>query len=442
MNITKHQIDDLNALVNITIEKDDFQPKVDKVLADYKKKANIPGFRKGHVPLSLIKKQYEPSIKVDEINKLLQDTLNQYIFDEKLEILGNPLPKLNENFSWDDEQFTFDFELGLAPKFTIDWEAPTSVTLHQITVDDALLNEEITHLRKQYGKLMTESEVTENSRVVGVFQFTYKGESKENNATFDLTQLKDNAQKKSFIGKKTSDILTLSSKDLFKDDHDLMHALQLDHSDAHHFDAPLQFTINEINRYELAELNQEFLNKLFGEGRVNNEDEMKAEIKKSMEAQLNSQAENKFLNDATEYFIQNLKFDLPADFLKRWLQTTGEKELTEEQAQQEFERSEKGLRYHLIENQIVNEHQLSVTRDELKDHAKNLLKAQFAQYGSHLMEEHFFDDYAERLLQNKDEVKRVSEQIISSKLLNLFKEKMKYNTKTSTYKDFIEETYQ
>lgn len=440
MNIIKHHIDDLNAVVNITIEKDDFQPQVEKILVDYKKKANIPGFRKGHVPMSLVKKQFEKSVKVEEINKLLQESLNRYIVEEKLDILGNPLPKLNADFSWEDENFTFDFELGLAPKFQIDWAKPSTVSLVKIEVDDDFLKDEITHLRKQYGKVVSESEVTENGRVLGTLTFDYKGEHKEKNTTIELTQVQDKAQKQ-FIGKKIGDVVALKTKGLFKDDHDLMHTLSLDHSDAHGFDAEIQFTITEISRYELAELNQEFFDKLFGEGRVSTEDEMKAEIKKTVDAQLNSQSEQKFLNDATEYLIENTKFDLPADFLTRWLQTTSDKEMNTEQATEEYKRSEKGLRYQLIENQIAQENNIQISREELKNFSKSLLRVQFAQYGSETLDDSFLDGVADRIIQNQEEAKRISEQVMSQKLLNVYKEKLHYTTKTTTYKEFVEESY-
>ncbi len=441
MNITKQDIDALNAVVTIAIDKTDFQPKVDKVLTDYKKKASIPGFRKGFVPMSLIKKQYEKSVVIDEVNKLLQDSLNNFIVAEKMDILGNPIPKANPDFSWDNENFTFDFEIGLAPVFEINMDAKSNVTLFKINADEAFIKEEMTHIQKQYGKLITESEVSENGRMIGTLQFEYKGEAKEKTATIEVSQINGKTNKKKFLGKKVGDVISVKTKGLFNDDHDLMHALSLDHEDAHSFDAEVIFTITEISNYELAELNQELFDKFFGEGVVNSVDELKAEIKSTAEKQMQGQADQKFLNDATDYLIKNTKFDLPAEFLKRWLQMTSEKEMSFDEAVVEFERSEKGLRYQLIEGQLAKDNNIQVTFDDLRTFAKNLLKIQYAQYGQDLMNDEFLDGVADRVLQNQDEVKRLSEQVMTQKLMNLYKEKMQYKTKEVTYKEFVEESY-
>lgn len=441
MNINRQDIDALNTVVTISIDKTDYMPTVEKALTDYKKKASIPGFRKGFVPMSLIKKQYEKPIIIDEVNKMLQDTLNKFIVEEKLDILGNPIPKATDSFSWDNDPYTFDFEIGLAPKFEVKLDAKSDVNLYKIVVDDEFINEELQHIQKQYGKLVTEAEVSENGRVIGTFEFEYKGEKKENSAPVEVSQISGKANQKKFIGKKVGDVIELNTKGLFVDDHILMHALQLDHDDAHGFDAEVKFTITEISNYELAELNQELFDKLFGEGKVESVEALKAEIKTTAERDFVGQSEQKFLNDATEFLLKNTPFDLPSEFLKRWLQMTSEKEVTFEQASEDYNKSEKGLRYQLIESQIAKENNLVVTMDDLRTYTKNLLGMQYAQYGSELINDEFLDGVTNRVLQNQDEVKRVSEQVMTSKLLALYKEKMNYNTKEVTYKEFIEESY-
>lgn len=441
MNITRQDVDALNTVVKIDIEKNDYQPKVDLALNDYRKKANVPGFRKGHVPMSLIKKQYEKSIIIDEVNKLLQDKLNNFLIEEKLDILGNPIPKENEDFSWDNDDFSFDFEIGLAPKFEIDLEDKNTLVYFDVEADKEFIDGEIDNIRKQYGKLVAEDVVGEDSRMVGIFNFEYKDEAQEKNATVELSQIKGKTNTKKFIGKKVGDTIALKTKGLFNDDHDLMHALNLDHDDAHGFDAEVTFTINEINRSEPAELNQEFYDKIFGEGQVKDEKEMKAKIKEGAEMQFKNQADQKFLNDATDYLLEKYNFDLPADFLTRWLQISGEELMTAEQAKAEYERSERGLRYQLIEGYLAKEHKLNVTMEELREHTKNLLKAQYAQYGQDLMKDDFLDGVIDNIMQNQDEVRRLSEQVMSQKLLDLYKEKMPYKSKKVSYKDFVEETY-
>ena len=220
-----------------------------------------------------------------------------------------------------------------------------------------------------------------------------------------------------------------------------MHALGLDHDDAHGFDVPVTFKISEITTTELAELNQELFDKLFGKDKIKSEEELRAEIKKSAEAQFQNQADQQFLNAATDYLIETTKFDLPADFLKKWLQVGTEKQLTEDEAVAEYERSEKGLRYQLIEGQIAKENDLNVTYEDLRAYAKTLISGQMLQYGQPIPEEKELNEIADRILADQEETRRMQEQLMSQKLLDFYKEKLKYKTKEVTYKDFVKEVY-
>ena len=442
MNIIKKDIDALNAVLTIEVDKKDYQPKVDKILKDYKKTATVPGFRKGFVPMGMIKKQYEKSIVIDEVNKLLQESLTKYLTDEKLDILGNPIPKPNPDFSWEKESLSFEFELGMAPKFTIDLDTKKKVCLNTIIADKGFINEEVLNIQKQYGKLISQNEVVENGSISGVFSFEYKGEQQEKEATFDLDKIKGKANQKKFVGKKVGDVIELKTKNLFKDDHDLMNALGLDHEDAHGFNVPATFTIKEVNKRELAELNQELFDKLFGEGKVKSEKELREEIKKSAEKQFQQQADQQFLNASTDYLIENTKFDLPADFLKKWLEVGMEKTLTKEEATAEYERSEKGLRYQLIEGQIAKENNLVVTNEELRAYAGEVVKAQFAQYGQTMaLGDEQLNPIIDNVLSNQEESRRLLEQVMSKKLLDFYKENLIYKKKEISYKEFVEETY-
>jgi trigger factor len=441
MDITRTDVDTLNTVVNIAIEKEDYQPKVDKTLQDYRKQASVPGFRKGHVPMSLIKKQYEKSVMIDEVNKLLQDALNKFLTEEKLDILGNPIPKQNDDFTWDNEAFDFDFEIGLAPQFTVDLEAKNKLVYYEVEAEKSFVEDEITNIRKQFGKLISQDEVKDDSRMVGIYHFDYKGEAQEKNTVVELSQIKGKTNQKKFIGAKAGDVIKLKTKGLYKDDHDLMHALGLDHDDAHGFDAEATFTINEINTSELAEMNQDLFDKVLGKDMVKTEKELREKIKESAERQFANQSDQKFLNDATDFLLENTKFDLPSEFLKRWLQISGEKEMTPDEATTEYERSERGLRYQLIEGQLAKDNDLKVSFDDLKNHTRNLLKAQYAAYGQDLMQDDFIDGVVDNVLKNQEEVKRLSEQIMSEKLLQLYKEKLNYKTKKVSYKDFVEESY-
>lgn len=439
MNITREQIDDLNAIVKVDITKEDYSEKVEKVLTDYRKNANIPGFRKGHVPMGLVKKQYGKAVLVDEVNKLLQDSLNKYLTEEKLDVLGNPLPKAQDNLDWDAENFSFEFELGLAPAFAVDLSTMKPITHYHIVADEKMINDQVDRIAKQYGKLVSQDQVSEGSEITGVF----KNEEKEieQRATFDFEKIAGEAQQKAFQKAKAGDTITLSSKGLFADEHDLMTYLKVSHDEAHDLDIELSFKIDEINKREAAELNEELFGKLFPGGEVTSVEQLKEKIKEDAEKQFAQQADQKLLNDVTEYLIENTPFELPANFLKKWIQVTGEKELSEEEAAEEYGRSEKGLRYQLIEGKVIQDNNLSITFEEIKAYAKNYVRMQMAQFGQMNPEEEMLDNIASRILSNQEEVKRLSEQLMSEKLVNLYKEKANLTTKEVNFDDFIKEVY-
>lgn len=439
MNITREQVDALNAVVTVAVTKEDYKQKVDKVLQDYRKNASIPGFRKGAVPMSLIQKQYGKAVLLDEVNKLLQTSLNDYLVEEKLDILGNPLPKVTEDFDWDAEDYKFEFELGLAPEFSVDLAGKNKLVKYTIVADDKMLDEQVERIQKQYGKLVSKDTVEEGDDIVGTFTNEEKGINNRTTITTDI--FKDKKAAKKFIGKKVGDVVTIGTKGLFDDDHKLMDYMKVGHDDVHGLDIEVNFTIDEINTHEKTELNQELFDKLFGEGVVTSVEQLKEKIKEDAEQQFATQAEQKFLNDVTEWLIESTRFDLPAEFLIKWLQTAGETPLTPEQAEAEYKRSENGLRYQLIEGKVMAENNLQINFEDLKDYTAGVIRKQMAQFGQLNPSDADVDGIVARVLSNKDEVKRLSEQVMSEKMLNLFKENVKYKTKEVTYQGFIKEMY-
>ncbi|MBD3864571.1 trigger factor [Olleya marilimosa] len=439
MNITRENIDALNAVVKVEIVKEDYNDKVEKILVDYRKTANIPGFRKGQVPMGMVKKQYGKAVLVDEVNKLLQDALNKYLTEEKLDVLGQPLPKQQDEINWESDSFAFEFELGLAPEFSVDLKSKTAITHYNIVADDKMIDEQVERIQKQYGKIVSETEVKKDSEITG----TFKNEEKEidNTVTITLDKFKGKATEKKFIGAKVGDVITLKTKGLYEDDHELMNALKIQHDDAHGLDIEVTFTITEINSRELADLDQELFDKLFGKDVVKSASELKAKIKEDAEKQFVQQSDQKLLNDVTEYLVDNTKFDLPAEFLTKWMQVAGEKEMDEATAKEEYEKSEKSLRYQLIEGKLMSDNDLKVDFEDVKTSAKNMIKMQMAQFGQLNPSEKELDDIAARVLGNQEEVRRISEQVVSQKLLNLYKEKANIKTKEMSYEAFVKEVY-
>lgn len=439
MNITKEQIDDLNAVVKVAVSKEDYQDKVEKILKDYRKQANIPGFRKGQVPMGLIKKQYGKAVLVDEINKLLQDNLNKYLTEEKLDVLGNPLPKQQDDFDWDKDNLDFEFELGLAPSFDVNLKTKKAVTQYKIVADKKMIKEQVERIQKQYGKLVSKTEVGKTDEITGFF--TNEEEEIDHKATIEMDKIKSKKAVDALVGKKVGDTVTLSTKGLFKEDYLLSSALGIAQDKADGLKVDVTFTIEEINQREPAALDQELFDKLFGEGKVTSEKELKDKIKEDSEKQFEQQSDQKLLNDITEKLIDETKFELPSEFLRKWIQISGENPLTEDEAKEEFEKSEKGLRYQLIEGKIIQENELQVQFDELKDFAKGFIKSQMAQYGHMDPKEEELESVAARVMSNQDEVKRLSEQLMSQKLLDLYKEKANLKVKEVSYDDFIKEAY-
>jgi trigger factor len=439
MNITLENIDALNAVVTVAIEKNDYNEKVEKVLTDYRKKANIPGFRKGHVPMGMVRKQYGKSVLVDEVNKLLQENLNKYLTEEKLDLLGNPLPKEQEDLNWDAEDFSFQFELGLAPSFDVNLKNKKAITQYNIVADDKTIDDQIVNIRKQYGKITPTSEVTEETEITGVFK---NEESEiENTTTISLDKIKGKTNAGKFLKAKVGDSLKLKTKNLFNEDFDLANALKLTVDKVKELDIELIFEVTETNNRELAEMDQEFFDKLFGKDAVKTEDELKDRLKEDAGKQFAQQADQRLLNDVTEYLVEDTNFNLPQAFLEKWMQTSGENPLTAEQAKEEYAKSEKALRYQLIEGKLLKDNDIQVQFEDLKAHTTEMVKAQMAQFGQTNPSDEELNGIVARVLSNQDEARKLGEQLVSQKLLLFYKENINLKVKELNYEEFIKEVY-
>ena len=439
MNITKQNSDALNAVVKIEIVAEDYQEKVSGLLEDYRKKADIPGFRKGHVPMGMIKKQYGKSIMIDEVNKLIQTSLNKYLTDEKLEILGNPIPKMQEDFNWEAEVFSFEFELGLAPQFDVNLNAKKEVTQYNIIATEELIDKEVENIQARYGTESPTEVATATSNVTGTFVSQEKEIDKK--ATFSLKDVKGKINLKKFVGAKSGAVIELKTKGLFTNEYQLESVLGIPQEEVVGLDINVTFTLEATTETVLAELDQELFNKLFPDGSVTTVTEVRAKIKEDAEKQFSQQGDQQLLNAVTEYLVENTKFDLPADFLKKWLATAGEKQLTTEEAAAEYAKSEKALRYQLIEGKIMKDNDIKLDYAELVNYAKGFIRTQMAQFGNMNPEEKELDDIATRILSNQEEAQKLQAQLMSQKLLTFFKENMSFKSKELSYEKFVKEVY-
>ena len=439
MHISRKDSDSLNSIITITIDQRDYISKVEEVLKNYRKTANIPGFRKGNVPIGMIKKQYEKPVIADEVNKLLQEKLDKFIKDEKLAILGNPLPIINKDLDWTSKSLEFNFEIGLSPKFEINFNTRKKVTHFKIIADDKMINDQQETIRKQYGKIVTRNEIKNEYEITGNF------ESKENNinttSTFSVTDFKSKKNKDLLLESKPGDTVKFAVTNLFIDSKKTKRILGIAEDKMSILTGDVSIEIKEVNERILADLNQELFDKIYKSGTIKSVKEFKLKIAEGIEKQVEQQSDQKLLNDVTEFLIKNTKFNLPNEFLIKWIQNSGKETLSIDKAREEFSKSEKGIRYQLIEGKIIADNKLQVKIEELRGFAKEMILNQMRQYGQAVPSDKEIEETINRILSNKDEIKRIQEQLMSKKLLNFYKNNIPLNLKKVNFESFVSEAY-
>jgi len=444
MNISKENIDKLNAVVTINMNPEDYQPRVDKAIKDHAKKAKIPGFRPGMVPAAHIKKMYGKSILVDEVNNLLSDTLNNYLNEQKLEVLGQPLPKIDDKkeYNWDfADNFEFNYEVGLAPEFAIDFSSKDKITHYDIKVDDETLAARIKNIRRSYGK-MTNPDVSADDDVLysELTQLSPDGSVFEdgisNTASVRLDQVKDAKIKKSLIGLKKDDVLTLDIQKAFDNDAaKVAGLLGIDEETAADLKSNFRLTVKNVNRLEEGDLNQEFFDKLFGESVVTDEAGFIAKITEEIETMMAQDSERKLQNDIYNYSLDKVKFELPDEFLKRWLKATNEK-LTEEELEGGYKDFAQNLKWTLIENKILKDNNIEIKYEEVFEAAKQSLGQQFKMYSPQPISEEQLSQYAVQYLQNKENANKVFDEVKALRSLDYIKSVVTLDKKEIAYNKF------
>ena len=440
MDISKTDIDQLNSVINMTIDRKDYEKKVGSILSDYRKNANIPGFRKGHVPMGMIKKQYEKAVIADEVNKLLRENLDKYIKDEKLELLGNPIPKASkEDLDWEASKLNFEFELGLAPKFDIKLNVLKKVVCYEIEPEKKMIQEQLIHLQKQYGKLVSQKKIEKGYEITA--QFKNQEVELEKMVNFSIEDIKSKKLILALNEAKTGAILSFPAKRLFKDNVTAKRLLSVDDKKLEDiFKVDVTIELKEINERILADLNQELFDKLYEPGTVSSVKDLEEKIKVGLQTQFEPQANQKLMNDISEAIVEKTKFKLPVDFLKKWIKTSAKEPMTKEEAINEFNKSEKGIRYQLIEGKIISENELNITFEELKDFTAIMVQKQMLQYGQTPKKEKL-DEIVSNIMSNQEETRRISEQLMGDKMLNFYKDKAPLKTKKIGFDAFIKQAY-
>lgn len=443
MDLIKENIDDLNAIIKIKVSEDDYKARVEKILKDTQKKAQMPGFRKGMVPAGMVKKMYGKSVMADEINKLLYDSLNKYIVDNKLEVLGNPLPKaLDENFDWDTQkEFEFAYDLGLAPKIEVNFTNVEPLNYYTVKIDNELLDKYKTDIARRYGKFETPEQAADTDLVYFELQElntdnSPKEDGIKKNSSLAIDMVKTDLKSK-LIGAKKGDKIIATAQSLSDNTTDLASILGVSKEQAETINTPFELSITSINRMTPADLNQELFNKVYGEGIVNSVEEFEAKITEEITTMFANDSDRKLKSDVANYWVNKLKLTLPDAFLKRWIKATNEKPISEEQINAEYDSYARSLKNQLVENKIITDYNIEVKNEEVLAFTKQMLNDQYFKYNPEAIDDTFLTETATKLLQKQEDARRVYEMVYDKKILALYKEKFDLNKVELSYDDFV-----
>jgi trigger factor len=446
MNITQEKVDDLNAIVKITIAPEDYTPKVEKALKEQAKKATLPGFRKGMVPVAHMKRMYGKSILVEEINNTLNETLSKHLTDNKVEILGQPLPVMDDSkeFKWDNtDEFEFTYEIGLAPKVDIEVTSKDKFTKYNVKADAETLEARIKNIRKSYGK-MTNPDVAIEGDILfaDLAQLSPDGEVFEGGITATgsvrLDLITDKKILKSLVGLKKDAVVELDLQKAFDNNETVIaKLLNIGEEDAKDLKSKFQVTVKNVNRLEESDLNQEFYDKIFGPDVVSDEAGFKAKITEEIEAMFQQDADRKLQNDIYTQLTEQTKMQLPEEFLRKWLKATNEK-LSDEELDQGFADFTKNLKWTLIENKIITDNEIKIEYKDVFETAKQRLDAQFRMYSPQPMPEEQLAQYASTFLQEKENANRIFDEVKAMKVFDYIQSTATLNEKEIEYNKFIE----
>ncbi len=446
MNITRENIDELNAVIKLTIEKSDYETRVADVLKTYQKKAQMPGFRPGKVPAGLIKKMYGNAVLVDEINKLVSEKLSGYLTENKLDILGEPLPsESQEPIDFDtQDSFDFAFDIALNPAIEVKLSKRDKVPYYTIQVTNDMLDGQVKSMTSRFGSSEKVEKVGAESLVKGDFiQLDANGNVLDGgivaeDAVMSLAVVKDEAEKGKLLGKAVGDEIVFEPKKSFPNDTEISYLLKITKEQAADVSGEFRFVVKEITEFVDPELNQDLFDKLFGPGAVTSKEEMEAKVKADLEKNFVMESDYRFSMDAREKLTSKIDIALPEAFLKRWMKATnqGENKVTDEDIDRDMPKFLEDLKWQLVKNEIVKSNDIKIEQQDLVEFAKKSARLQFMQYGlSNLPDEHI-ESYAMDMLKNQEQGRRFAEGAINEKVMAFIKEAVKLDEKEVTRDEF------
>lgn len=448
MNITLDKVDNLNAVLEVKVVADDYSEKVEKSLKEQQKKMNLPGFRPGKIPASVVKKMIGKSVMVDEINRVVIDSMFNYLDQNKIEILGNPLPNYNKTkeMDWDTQtEFSFFYDLGLAPEFEFELSNKLKADYYNIAVTDAEIEKYLNEIRKRYGKYSSPEISEKDDMLYGEFiELDDNKEPKENGVKHTSSILIESVEKKSqkkFLGLKKEDVVDFELLKVFTNKHELHHMLDVPEDKLDELNKNFRFKVLNISRNEPAELNEELFEKVYKDDKITSEAELREKIRQDAENTYRVEADKKFMNDAIEMLIKSTQIVLPDEFLKRWLVESNQGKFTREQVEAEYNSYQDSLKWQLIENKIIRSSNISVSQDEVKNFIKDYFKKAYPMNQDDPDAEKRLDEIAESYLKKKDNAKNIYDKLYDDKLTDVLKSSISLNKIDISYEDFIAKMY-
>ena len=445
MNISLKNNDTTSGIIKIEIGQSDYAEQVEKSLKNIRKKANIPGFRKGMVPMGMIKKMYGKQALAEEINKLVSEKLYHYIQENKLNILGEPLPNQTEQKAIDfntQEEFEFCFDVALAPEIKIELSKKDKLPYYKVKIDDEMVSKQLDAYRANFGSYDKVDEVEEKDLVKGVIAELENGAVKEGgivveDAILMPSYIKKEEERKKFLGAKNNTVVIFNPNKAYDGaEAEIASLLKIDKSKVAETTSDFSFEIKEITRHKDAEMNQELFDKVFGEGIVTSEEEFKNKIVEALTEQYVPQSDFKFLEDAREMLVGKVgELKFADSILKRWLLVANEKN-TPEKVEEDYPQIIKDLTYHLIKESIVKDNEIKVEDADVETFAKRVAKSQFAQYGMLSVPEDVLDNYAKDMLKNKQTLQNIIERAVEEKIAAWLKEQVELEEKEVSTEEF------
>ena len=444
MNIVRKDLDQNNAILTLQIVKADYAEKVAKSLREYSKKANIPGFRQGKIPAGLLQKMFGRAVIAEEINKIVSDEMYNFIQDNKLNMLGEPIPNETEQKVIDfhtDEDFEFVFDIGLAPQFEVELSTKDKIDFYSIAVSDEMVENQVKSYTSRYGKYIQEEIAEAKDMLKGELLELEDGKIKESgiaisDAVLTPSVMADETIKAQFIGAAKGAVIVFNPSKAFENETEISTLLKISKEEAKEVSSDFQFTIQGITRYHESEIDQEFFDKMYEPGTVTTEEEFRSRIKANIEENLISDSDYKFGLDVKKALIEkynNLTF--PDAFLKRWVLSTN-KNLTKETLDEDFPKMIADLKWQLIKDKIVKKFEIKVENEDVENYAKKITKAQFAQYGMVGMDDELISNYAKDMLKKEETLRGIAERVADNKVYNSVKQVVSINTKSITIEEF------